>query len=65
MTSRGIASSQASRLKALQDKHAALSMRIEQEQNRPSAMDFYLRQLKKQKLQLKDELENIRKVSTH
>ncbi len=60
MTVRGLASSQVSRLKALQEKHSAISARIQQEQHHPSAMDFYLRQLKKQRLYLKDEIEGVR-----
>lgn len=60
MTARGSSASHESRLEALRQKHAMLSTRIEQEQRRPSATDFYLRQLKKQKLLLKEEIENIR-----
>jgi hypothetical protein len=64
MPSRGTTSSQVSRLKALQEKHAILSNRINEAHHSPSATDFYLRQLKKQRLLLKDELEGIRKSAT-
>jgi hypothetical protein len=59
MTLRGHVSSQVSRLNALQEKHAALSSRIEEAQHSLSTTDFYLRQLKKQKLVLKEEIENL------
>ncbi len=60
MTARGLASSQGTRIKALQTKHNVISSQLEEAQNSPSATDFYLRQLKKQKLHLKDELEGLR-----
>lgn len=60
MTARGLASSQVSRIRALQDKHTVISSQLNEAQNSPSATDFYLRQLKKQKLYLKDELEGLR-----
>ncbi len=53
-------SSQSTRMEALQNKHSRLSRRIEQEQRNPSTTDFFLRQLKKQKLALKEEIEGIR-----
>jgi hypothetical protein len=65
MTARGLASTQTSRIKALQEKHAIISSQIEEAQSSPSATDFYLRQLKKQRLILKDELEATRKKATH
>lgn len=61
MTLRGHASSQVARINALQEKHAILSSRIEEAQHSLSTTDFYLRQLKKQKLILKEEIEGIRK----
>ncbi len=64
MTARGTsASSPASRIEALRHKHAILKHRIEQMQNLPSTTDFYLRQLKKQKLILKEVIEGIRSTS--
>lgn len=53
-------SSPSSRLEALQAKHNALKSQIESEQRSPSATDFYLRQLKKQKLQIKEKIEGMR-----
>ena len=60
MTLRGQVSSQVARLNALQEKHAMLSSRIEEAQHSLSTTDFYLRQLKKQKLILKEEIEGLR-----
>lgn len=60
---KGLASSQISRLKALQEKHAILSNHIREEEGRPSAMDFYIRQLKKKRLYLKEKIESIRSTS--
>jgi hypothetical protein len=54
------ASTPTSRIEALRHKHALLKHRIEVMQNLPSTTDFYLRQLKKQKLLLKEEIEGIR-----
>lgn len=62
MTDRGIVSSQESRFKTLQQKHALLSSQIQEVYNTPSAADFYLKQLKKQKLRLKDELERFKRT---
>lgn len=45
------------RLDALKRKHARVSALIESEQNQPSVSALYLRQLKQQKLKLKDEIE--------
>jgi hypothetical protein len=64
MTARGLASSQVSRIKALREKHTILSSRIEEAQHAPSTTDFYLRQLKKQKLLLKEEIEGLRTRAT-
>jgi len=64
MTARGLsASSPATRIEALRHKHSVLKYRIEQMQNLPSTTDFYLRQLKKQKLMLKEEIEGIRSTN--
>lgn len=60
-----IISAPSSRVEALRVKHAALSERIRQEQKRPSSADYYLKQLKKQKLQIKEEIEGIRKAATN
>lgn len=61
MTERGTSvTSPATRIEALRHKHALLKHRIEIMQGMPSTTDFYLRQLKKQKLMLKEEIEGIR-----
>ena len=52
-----------SRVKALKAKHTALSTRIEELQKRPFTADYYLRQLKKQKLRIKEKIEGIDRIS--
>ena len=59
-TSKGLLSTKNSRLEALRQRHSVLSSRIEEAYKSPSTTDFYLRQLKKQKLFLKEEIEGIR-----
>lgn len=49
------------RVLALQSKHKVLAERINEAQKHPSTADFYIRQLKKQKLMIKEELEGIRR----
>lgn len=49
--------SQMSRIEALREKHASLSARIEDAQKRPSSADFYVKQLKKQKLAVKEQIQ--------
>ncbi len=44
------------RLETLKKKHENLSQQITQEQNNLSAGDYYLKQLKRQKLFLKDQI---------
>ena len=60
MSVQGLLSAQKSRVEALRKRHAMLSTRIEEAQKSPATTDFYLRQLKKQKLVLKEEIEGIR-----
>jgi len=60
MSVQGLLSAQKSRLEALRQRHSVLSTRIEEAHKSPSTTDFYLRQLKKQKLVLKEEIEGIR-----
>jgi hypothetical protein len=48
-----------SRLQTLKRKHATLQVEIENEQSRPASADFYLKQLKRQKLFLKDQIEDL------
>lgn len=45
------------RLNSLKRKHASLSALIEREQMRPGVNETYLKQLKAQKLLIKDEIE--------
>ncbi len=61
MSAFGILSSQDARLDALKKRHSILSSRIEEARKNPSINDFFVQQLKKQKLVLKDEIEGIRK----
>ena len=65
MSKQGLLSAQNSRLEALRQRHAILSSRIEEAHKSPSTTDFYLRQLKKQKLVLKEEIEGIRSQTGH
>lgn len=51
-----------SRLNALREKHALFKSKIREAQKSPSTTDFYLNQLKKQKLMIKEEIEGIRQV---
>ena len=60
MAKQELVSSQHSRLRALRDRHAVLSSQVEQAHKSPSTTDFFLRQLKKQKLILKEEMEGLR-----
>lgn len=61
MTSRGLPSTAETRLDALKQKHSVLSMRIEEAQRSFSTTDFYLKQLKKEKLVLKEEIEGVKR----
>lgn len=63
MPSRRLISTSDTRVQALKTRHAILSSRIEDAQKSPSINDFYLRQLKKQKLLLKEEIVGIREDS--
>lgn len=64
MSTQGLLSAQKSRLEALRNRHAILSSRVEDAHKSPGVNDFYLRQLKKQKLALKEEIERIRTQNT-
>lgn len=59
-----LASSNVPRAKALQTKHAMLSSQIKEAEVSPSTPDFLLRQLKKERLYLKDRLEEIKRTGT-
>ncbi|MGH1403474.1 MAG: YdcH family protein [Alphaproteobacteria bacterium] len=47
-----------SRIEALRVKHAELSRKVESEQRDLSTSDYYLNQLKKQKLLIKEEIQD-------
>ena len=51
------------RLRELGARHQSLEKAIQDELRRPSADDLRLKELKRQKLKLKDELENLRATS--
>ncbi len=59
---RGLSQQSTSRIAALRAKHAALEEKIAKFLSRPSANDSLLRQLKKEKLALKEQLEGIRQT---
>lgn len=54
---------QPARVEALRARHALLSQKIESSQRRLSTNDSYLKDLKRQKLRLKEEIEGIRETS--
>jgi hypothetical protein len=54
--SRGIVSSQSSRIEALQSRRALLKEKIRQEQGRPARSPDVIKQLKQENLRLKDEI---------
>lgn len=53
------------RLRELGARHQSLEKAIQDELRRPSADDLKLQELKRQKLKLKDELENLRAAAFH
>lgn len=53
------ASNENPRMKALKARHAELSVQIEEAQKSPSITNFYVKQLKKQKLLVKEKIESI------
>lgn len=55
------------KIKALQEKHAVLENRIDEALKSPSTMgaDYYLKQLKRQKLVLKDTIEHMGRQSAN
>ena len=59
MQSRGSDAAPLSRLEALRRKHAMYKTQIKEAQKSPATASFYLTQLKKQKLQVKEEIEGI------
>ena len=63
MPYRGTDSLPLTRLESLRSKHALYKTQIKEAQKSPATADFYLTQLKKQKLQIKEEIENLRRAS--
>lgn len=57
MSASVISSSYYSRLEALKNKADILNSRISDAQNRPAREDFYVTQLKKQRLMVNEEIE--------
>jgi hypothetical protein len=53
------------RLRALEERHAALEMRIAEEDNRPRPDAEQLSRLKREKLRLKEEMERLRTHRIH
>ena len=56
-TSQATRASETGRLEALKARHAKLSQQLESIQKRPAVSDIDLKELKRQKLLLKDEIE--------
>ena len=62
MASQILSSSSSSRIEVLRQKHAVLSTTIEKTQFLPSTKDHDLSQLKKRKLALKQEIQDMQRV---
>ncbi len=54
-----------SHLVELAEKHRLLEQRIQEAVTRPGSDDSEIRRLKQEKLQLKDEMERLRKATRH
>ncbi len=63
MQSEALVSQQPARVEALRARHARLSQKIEASQSSLSTDDSYLKDLKRQKLRLKEEIVGIRETS--
>ncbi len=63
MAERGMLTDYPSRIDALKDKYFIVNARIDEALKRPSTTSYYVTQLKKQRLLLKEEIEGIRKAS--
>ena len=59
MAQRYLSDTQVSRINALRQKHRILSSQLDQARKNISVSDFYLTQLKKQKLFLKEQIEGL------
>jgi hypothetical protein len=53
------------RLRTLEERHAALEVRIAEEDNRPMPDSENLWRMKREKLRLKDEMERLRGATVH
>lgn len=62
MALRGLQTSSGNRLEALKSKHMLLEGRIRDEENRPLPSHMLLRQLKLEKLQVKEILEDAQRA---
>lgn len=60
MALHALQSSQNSRLDALRSRHELLSRRVKDAQQSPGINDYFISELKKEKLRLKEEIEGIR-----
>ena len=59
MTHHAITGAYASRLQALKNKYSIIDSRIEEAQKRPYSADFYVTELKKQRLLIAEEIETM------
>ena len=53
------------RIRELGNRHQSLERAIQDEMSRPAADDIRLRELKRQKLRLKEEMEGLRAQTAH
>ncbi|MFP4313564.1 MAG: YdcH family protein [Alphaproteobacteria bacterium] len=67
MTSQAINAPTTAKIKALRAKHAALENRIDEAMKSPAeaSAEYYLKQLKRQKLVLKDHIEHLERSSAN
>jgi len=66
MSSQVINATNSAKIQALKNKHAALETRIDEVMKSPSGTaEFYLKQLKRQKLMLKDCIEDLSRRSAN
>ncbi len=53
------------RIRELDARHQALERQIDEEMSHPSSDDLRVRELKRQKLKLKEQIEGLKGVTTH
>jgi len=58
-----VASQSSARVQALREKHKNLSQKIEEEQSRSFISEHILKNLKREKLKLKEQIEGLRDAS--